>query len=180
MNICVFCSGNDLDEGYVRPARELAKLLGKAGHSLVWGGSDCGLMKVMADGVQESGGKIIGISTVYLKHLAHKTADEMIFTKDIAERKKLMLERAEAIVVLPGGLGTLDEITDALELKRHRALDCSIIILDTDNFYKGLKLQLQHMAERGFLPGSSQVEEWVVFADTPRGVLDLIMKAVDK
>jgi predicted Rossmann-fold nucleotide-binding protein len=62
MNICVFLSAADLDDRYTRPAREFAELLGKGGHSLVWGGSDVGLMKVVADGVQEAGGRLLGVS----------------------------------------------------------------------------------------------------------------------
>ena len=75
MNVCVFLSAADLDERYTRPAREFAELLGKGGHTLVWGGSDTGLMKVVADGVQEAGGRLVGIS-VDFRGWASKVADE--------------------------------------------------------------------------------------------------------
>ena len=67
MNVCVFCSASDLADKYVLPARQLAKLIAEHGHSLVWGGSDIGVMKVMADGVQAGGGQIFGISVEILK-----------------------------------------------------------------------------------------------------------------
>lgn len=89
MNICVFCSANDLEEKYTQPGEELARLLAKAGHTLIWGGSDYGLMKVMADGVQQGGGKIVGISMELFKAYARKEADEMIIAKNISERKAL-------------------------------------------------------------------------------------------
>ena len=67
LNICVFCSAAELDAVYTEPAREFAELIGSQGHSLVWGGSDVGLMKVVADGVQETGGRLVGISVEFLQ-----------------------------------------------------------------------------------------------------------------
>ena len=91
MNICVFLSAADLDERYTRPAREFAELIGKGGHTLVWGGSDTGLMKVVADGVQETGGRLVGVSVELFRRMARTDADEMVFAKDLAERKALLL-----------------------------------------------------------------------------------------
>ena len=79
MNVCVFLSAADLDQRYTRPAREFAELLGKGGHTLVWGGSDMGLMQVVADGVQESGGRLLGVSVNFLREWARSDADEMVF-----------------------------------------------------------------------------------------------------
>src|ERR1700754_520400 len=104
VNICVFLSAAELDERYTRPAREFAESIGRGGHTLVWGGSDTGLMKVVADGVQDTGGRLVGISVELFRALARKDADEMVFAKDLAERKALLLGRADAIVVLAGGL----------------------------------------------------------------------------
>src|SRR3954447_12261543 len=118
MRICVFLSAADLDERYTRPAREFAELIGKAGHTLVWGGSECGLMKVVADGVQQAGGRLVGVSVDFLWVKARTNADEMVIAKDLAERKALMLAKADAIVIMVGGTGTLDEATEILELKK--------------------------------------------------------------
>ncbi|MFC9833354.1 TIGR00730 family Rossman fold protein [Rhodococcus sp. NPDC127530] len=152
MNICVFLSSADLDERYTRPAREFAELIGEGGHTLVWGGSDTGLMKVVADGVRETGGRLVGISVDFLRHFARKDADEMVIAKDLAERKALLLARADAVVVMVGGLGTLDEATEILELRKHGLLDKPVALLDTAGFYDGLILQLERMEEEGFLP----------------------------
>ena len=152
MNICVFLSAADLDERYTRPAREFAELIGKGGHTLVWGGSDSGLMKVVADGVQESGGRLVGISVEFLRHLARTDADEMVFAKDLAERKALLLARSDAVVVMAGGLGTLDEATEILELRKHGLHDKTVVLLNTAGFYEGLALQLARMEQDGFLP----------------------------
>ena len=121
MNVGVFCSASDLAEKYVLPARQLAKLIAEHGHSLVWGGSNTGVMKVMADGVQAGGGKIFGVSVEILRARARPDADEMVFAKDLGERKAMLLARSDVVVVLPGGLGTLDELSEILELRKHNA-----------------------------------------------------------
>ncbi|WP_030750868.1 TIGR00730 family Rossman fold protein [Streptomyces griseus] len=152
MNICVFLSAADLDERYTAPAREFAGLLGKAGHTLVWGGSDTGLMKVVADGVQEAGGRLVGVSVDFLAAKARPNADEMTITGDLAERKALLLAKSDAIVVMVGGTGTLDEATEILELKKHAKHTKPVVVLNTAGFYDGLRTQFQRMEDEGFLP----------------------------
>ncbi|MEU8822933.1 TIGR00730 family Rossman fold protein [Streptomyces sp. NPDC048636] len=163
MNICVFCSAADLDARYTTPAREFAELIGKAGHTLVWGGSDTGLMKVMAEGVQEHGGRLVGVSVEFLAEKARRNADEMVITKDLAERKAQLLARADAVVVMVGGTGTLDEATEILELKKHGLHIKPVVLLNTAGFYDGLRRQFQRMEDEGFLP--RPLEELVFFAD---------------
>jgi len=172
MNICVFCSANDIAEKYAKPSAEFARLLAAHKHTLIWGGSDRGVMKLIASAAQEEGGKIIGISMKLLESHARKNADEMIIAKDLGERKTLMLERADAFVVLPGGIGTLDEITHILELKKHALHKKPVVILNTDDFYGGLKKQLQRMADDGFLTGA--VEDYIFFANTPEEAIEYL------
>ncbi len=163
MIICVFLSAADLDGRYTAPAREFAELIGKAGHTLVWGGSDTGLMKVVADGVRETGGRLVGISVRFLAAWARKDADEMVIAEDLAERKALLLAKSDAVVVMAGGLGTLDEATEILELKKHGLHAKPVVLLNTAGFYDGLALQLRRMEEDGFLPVA--VAQLVYFAD---------------
>ncbi|MET9374281.1 TIGR00730 family Rossman fold protein [Streptomyces sp. NPDC003035] len=163
MNICVFLSAADLDERYTGPAREFAERLGKAGHTLVWGGSDVGLMKVVADGVQEAGGRLVGVSVDFLAAKARPDADEMVFAKDLAERKALLLAKSDAIVIMVGGTGTLDEATDVLELRKHGRHTKPVVLLNTAGFYDGLKTQFHRMEAEGFLP--LPLTDLVFFAD---------------
>ncbi|MCB8903808.1 MULTISPECIES: TIGR00730 family Rossman fold protein [unclassified Streptomyces] len=163
MNICVFLSAADLDERYTSPARDFARLLGKAGHTLVWGGSDTGLMKVVADGVQEAGGRLVGVSVDFLAHKARPNADEMVVAGDLAERKALLLAKSDAVVVMVGGTGTLDEATEILELKKHGKHTKPVVLLNTAGFYDGLKAQFRRMEEEGFLP--IPLADLVLFAD---------------
>lgn len=169
MNICVFLSAADLDDRYTRPAREFAKLLGKGGHTLVWGGSDVGLMKVVADGVQEAGGRLVGVSVEFLAAKARPGADEMMIARDLGERKRLLLEKAHAVVIMVGGTGTLDEATEILELKKHGKTDLPVVLLNTAGFYDGLKEQFRRMETEGFLP--RPLTDLVFFAEEPVGAL---------
>ncbi|GCB45840.1 TIGR00730 family Rossman fold protein [Streptomyces sp. NL15-2K] len=169
MRICVFLSAADLDERYTRPAREFAKLIGKGGHTLVWGGSDVGLMKVVADGVQEAGGRLYGVSVDFLAAKARQGADEMVVARDLAERKKLLLENADAVVIMVGGTGTLDEATEILELKKHGHTDKPVVLLNSAGFYDGLKEQFRRMEDEGFLP--RPLSDLVFFAEEPVGAL---------
>ena len=151
MNICVFLSAADLDERYTGPAREFAEAIGRGGHTLVWGGSDTGLMKVVADGVRDTGGGLVGISVELFRKFARKDADEMVFAADLAERKALLLARSDAVVVMAGGLGTLDEATEILEQRKHGLHHKPVVLLNTAGFYDGLILQL-HRMESGGVP----------------------------
>ncbi|MFD7707762.1 TIGR00730 family Rossman fold protein [Streptomyces sp. NPDC059785] len=169
MNICVFLSAADLDDRYTRPAREFAELLGRGGHTLVWGGSDVGLMKVVADGVQEAGGKLLGVSVEFLADRAREGADEMVVARDLAERKALLLAKSDAVVVMVGGTGTLDEATEILELKKHGHTEKPVVLLNTAGFYDGLKEQFRRMEDEGFLP--RPLTDLVFFAEEPVGAL---------
>ncbi|WP_320776974.1 TIGR00730 family Rossman fold protein [Streptomyces sp. CRN 30] len=169
MNICVFLSAADLDERYTRPARELAELIGKGGHSLVWGGSNVGLMKVVADGVEEAGGRLVGVSVEFLSDRVRPGVDEMVVAKDLAERKRLLLEKADAVIIMVGGTGTLDEATEILELKKHGHTEMPVVLLNTAGFYDGLKEQFRRMEAEGFLP--RPLTELVLFAEEPVGAL---------
>jgi len=174
MNIAVFCSANDIAENYTKPAVEFVRLLARNKHTLIWGGSDRGIMKMIASAAQEEGGKIIGVSMKILESHARTNADEMIVAKDLGERKSIMSERADAFAVLPGGIGTLDETTHILELKKHAVHKKPVVLLNTDGFYDGFKTQLERMQEDGFL--TQEIDEFVFFAATPEEALAYIEK----
>ncbi|CDP85217.1 MULTISPECIES: TIGR00730 family Rossman fold protein [Mycolicibacterium] len=176
MNVCVFLSAADLDERYTEPARAFAELLGKGGHTLVWGGSDKGLMKVVADEVQAAGGRLVGISVEFLRQQARVGADEMVITADLSQRKALLLERSDALMVMPGGLGTLDEATEILELRKHRRHDKPVVLLNTAGFYDGLVIQLRRMEQDGFLP--VPLDHLVFVAEEPAAAMEYLERTV--
>jgi uncharacterized protein (TIGR00730 family) len=175
LNIAVLCSAYALDERYAAPARAFARLLGECGHTLVWGGATDALMGVIADEVKEAGGKLIGISVEHLSATRYQGSDEMVVCPTLSERKALLLSRADAVVVLVGGLGTLDEVTEVMELKKHGMFDRPIVFLDPDGFYDGLRTQLNRMEAEGFLP--HRVDELAYFTRHAAEALACIKKA---
>lgn len=174
--IGVFCSASDVDEKYVGPSREFSRLLAKHGYSLLWGGTDKGLMKVIADTARAGGSKLLGVSVPFLQNIARKDAEEMIITKDLGARKSLMLAKSDAIIALPGGTGTLDEILAIIEEKKLRLHDKPIVILNSAGFYEGLKFQLETIQREGFL--NRPLGELVYIADTPEQAIEYIDRHV--
>lgn len=176
MNVCVFCSASEVAGIYKKDAREFAKLLCQNGYGLIWGGSDHGLMKVIADEVQKAGGQLLGVSVSHLAKIAKQGDFEMIIAKDLGERKATMLARADALVVMVGGIGTVDEMTDVLEQKKHKLHDKPVVVLNTDNYYRGLKMQFEKMVKEGFV--TRKLDELVHFADTPKEAIEYINRAL--
>ena len=120
-------------------------------------------MGVVADEVKAAGGRLVGVNVGMLSHKTYQGADELVMTADLAERKAVLLARADAVVVLVGGLGTLDEVTEVVELKKHGLHVKPVVLLDTEGFYDGMRTQLQRMAADGFLP--RPLDELVRFAE---------------
>lgn len=138
-------------------------------------------MKDIADGAQEGNGKMIGVCMELFRETARPNVDEMIMTSNLSERKAVLLERSDIIIILVGGLGTLDEATEIIELKKQGMHDKPVIVLNTDGFYSGLQMQLQRMADEGFLPVQEQatikvrpLSELVQFKKTPEEIVELI------
>ena len=176
MNIGVFLSAADLGEQYTVPAKEFGRLIGEGGHSLVWGGSESGLMKVVADAVQASGGRLIGVSVEFLQDVARKDADEMVVARDLAHRKAELLLRSDAVVVMVGGTGTLDEATEILELKKHGMHTKPVVVLNSAGFYDGLEQQFRRMESEGFLP--LPLADLVHFAEDGAAALGYLQERV--
>ena len=152
--ILVFCGASmPRKQVYIDAARELGFYLADHGMTLIFGGSDSGTMKILADAVLAHGGKVIGVFTSELRsELLHKGITEAVVTKDLAERKSRMLAMADAAIALPGSIGTLDELFDAAARKKVRADLCAIPLglLNTNGYYDALTAFLRHTAEEGF------------------------------
>ena len=154
MTICVFASSSSrIDKEYAAAAASLGLLLARAKMDVVYGGGGIGLMGRLADAVLENGGKITGVIPSFMKDEGwdHNAVNEMIITSDMGERKKRMFEMADAVVALPGGVGTLEELTEAMTLKQLGLYKGPIIILNTLNFYKSFIDFMEHMVSGNFL-----------------------------
>lgn len=138
-----------------------ARFLVAHGMTLVYGGSNVGTMKLLADTVLAAGGKAVGVFTSSLpSEIAHPGLTELVVAPSLAERKRILIERGDAIVALPGALGTLDELSDALALRRmksggHRK---PVGVLNVDGYYDHLLAFIEHARETGFASrGAAQI-----------------------
>ena len=180
MTICVFASSSSrIDNEYAVAASKLGLLLAKAGMDVVYGGGGIGLMGKLADAVLENGGRITGVIPSFMKDEGwdHSKVKEMILTADMGERKKKMFALADAIIALPGGVGTLEELTEAITLKQLGLFRGPIIILNTLNFYNSLIDFLEHMVSGNFLRYEHK-EMWKI-SDTPEDAIALLLKKQD-
>lgn len=177
MTICVFASSSSrIDNEYATSAASLGMLLAQAKMNVVYGGGGIGLMGKLADAVIENGGRITGVIPSFMKDEGwdHSAVTKMIVTSDMGERKKQMFAMADAIVALPGGVGTLEELTEALTLKQLGLYKGPIIILNTLNFYKSFIDFLEHMISGHFLRYEHK-GMWEI-ANTTEEVMALLMK----
>ncbi len=177
MTICVFASSSSrIDNEYAIAASKLGTLLAMAKIEVVYGGGGIGLMGKLADSVLKHGGTITGVIPSFMKDEGwdHSDVKEMIVTQDMGERKKQMFALADAVVALPGGVGTLEELTEAITLKQLGLFKGPIIILNTLGFYKSLIDFIDHMVAGHFLRYEHK-GMWQV-ANTPEEVLDIIAK----
>ena len=152
--VCVYCGSRPgTSQAYVTLAENVGELLGKSNIRLVYGGGNVGLMGATARACLNAGGKVTGVIPDFLqaRELALKEADEMIVTGSMHERKQIMFDRADAFVVLPGGIGTLDETIEMMtwrQLSRHTK---PIYLMDHDGFWAPLVQLFDHMIKAGFL-----------------------------
>ena len=175
--ICVFCaSSSTLDQKYLDLATDLGKALGPRGHTLVSGGGCVGMMGAVADGARAGGAHTLGVipQSLVEMEVADREADELIITTDMGERKNLMIERSDAFITLPGGLGTLDELfevwtTATLDLHRK-----PIVILDPEGFYDGLWSWLGGLAETAFVRHAAMAQVTVA------GSIDAALEAIER
>jgi len=180
MTICVFASSSSrINSEYATAASYLGLLLARAKMNVVYGGGGIGLMGKLADAVLENGGMITGVIPSFMKDEGwnHSDVNEMIITPDLGERKKRMFALANAVVALPGGIGTLEELTEAITLKQLGLFRGPIIILNTLNFYKSFIDFLEHMVSGKFLR-SEHKDMWEI-ANTPEEVLVYLTKNED-
>ena len=177
MTICVFASSSSrIDSEYATAASSLGTSLAQAKMDVVYGGGGIGLMGKLADAVLENGGRITGVIPSFMKDEGwdHSAVNKMIITSDMGERKKQMFAMADAIVALPGGVGTLEELTEALTLKQLGLYKGPIIILNTLNFYKSFIDFLEHMVSGHFLRYEHK-GMWEI-ANTTEEVMALLLK----
>jgi hypothetical protein len=151
--LCLYCgSSSGSDSAYGAVAARLGVLLAEAGIELVYGGGRVGLMGSAADAVLAAKGRVIGIIPEHLRdrELAHTGVTELIVVASMHERKQRMFELVDGFVVLPGGLGTLDETIEIITWKQLRLHDKPVVILDVAGYWAPLFRLIDHAIAKGF------------------------------
>jgi uncharacterized protein (TIGR00730 family) len=151
--LCVYCgSSGAIDGQYREAATELGARLAAAGIGLVYGGGRVGLMGLLADAALAGGGEVIGIIPSRLRdaELAHGGATELVVVESMHERKRLMAEKADAFAILPGGIGTLDELFETLSWKQLKLHDKPILLADIGGYWAPLCALIEHIVTKGF------------------------------
>ena len=155
-------------------ARELGTLMAKAGHELIYGGANIGLMGAVADAVLAEGGYVTGVIPGFLveHEIAHRGISELIVVSSMHERKKRMAELTDAFLALPGGWGTLEELAEMLTWNQLRVMHKPVGLLNTLNFFDPLLASMQTMVKEGFLKSENLAElrVWSAPADVLRDI----------
>jgi hypothetical protein len=176
--ICVYCgSGPGTNPRFVEAATALGKILAENDIRLVYGGGSIGLMGAVAKSTLDHGGAVTGIIPEFLRGRENALArvQEMIVTPDMHERKRLMFERSDAFVALPGGIGTLEELVEQMtwqQLGRHNK---PILLANIDGFWEPLLALLTHMRVTQFIRPTLTVE--VLQADRVEDILPQLRAA---
>lgn len=177
-SVCVLCGSREgTDPAYREAAIRLGRLMAERGVRLVYGGGSIGLMGVIADTVIEAGGEVVGVIPDFLirYEVGHRSLTDLVVTESMHDRKRRMFEMADAFVVLPGGLGTLDETFEIVTWKQLRLHDSPIVVLDVNGYWSPL-VDLMHATIRGGF-AHPDVAELITVVEKPEQVLQCLETA---
>ncbi|MBX9738918.1 MAG: TIGR00730 family Rossman fold protein [Beijerinckiaceae bacterium] len=180
LNVCVYCgSAPGVDPVYIESAVALGRALAEAGIGLVYGGGNRGLMGAVAHSVLEAGGHVTGIIPGFLRTRENmlEDAQELVIVDDMHTRKRIMFERADAFVALPGGVGTLEELVEQLTWVQLGQHGKPVLIADVGGFWKPLLSLFAHMREHGFIRQEFEVRYLV--SEKIADVVPMLQKAAE-
>ena len=176
-NIAVFCAASDsVAPVFVQAAREVGALIGSLGCALVYGGARAGLMEVTAAAAKEAGAHIVGVVPLILeeRNRVSELIDEKIHTRDLSERKDIMVQRSDVLVALPGGIGTLDEVFHTMAAATIGFHKKRVVLYNVCGFWNGLLEVLQQMSQTAFVRGN--LSDFLVVAEN----LDELKKIIEE
>ena len=175
MKIAVYCGSNLGNKSiYEKVARDLGHWIGENHHTLVYGAGKRGLMGVVADAVLEKGGDVIGVipQIEEIQERKHLGLTQCIETKNLAERKEKMIELSDAFIALPGGPGTIDEISDVISLSRLNELQGACVLYDVEGYYQPLKAFYKEMEDCGFV--EPETMQRVLYSEDLKEIVEFI------
>ncbi len=174
-NVCVFgASSANIDARYADDARELGRRLAENGWRCVNGGGSVGLMGAVTDGTLDAGGEVTGVIPKFMvdNGWCYDRLEDVVVTADMHQRKQIMSEMADAVIALPGGVGTLEELLETLTWRQLGLVKTPIIILNSLGYYDNLLSMLSHAIDEGFMK-QSHARLWQV-ATTPEQAIALL------
>jgi len=167
MRVCVFCASSaHIDQKYFEATKRLAEAFIDAQVGVVFGGGAEGLMGALADVMSDGGGKIQGVMPHFMKEVewAHPKVKDFIFVETMHQRKAKLIEDIDALVALPGGTGTLEELFEIITLKRLGRFTKPIVILNTDGYYDPLVQMLNNCVAEKFM-NPKHLDMWTFVND---------------
>ena len=173
--IAVFCSASyTIDPKYNKVAREFVRAASLRGYGIVSGGTIKGTMGEISEELRDCGGWHLGVIPRFMKQYVYPELSEVIWTDTMAERKTLLREGTTAVVALPGGIGTLDEVIETYALLHLKQYDGRIFLLNHEGFYEPLRALLQHYVDVNML--SQETFARIEILDTPEAILEALEK----
>jgi uncharacterized protein (TIGR00730 family) len=179
-SVCVFCGSRaGSDAAFPAAARELGELLGQRGWRLIYGGGDVGLMGIVADAALRSGAQVLGVIPQHLldREVGKRDVTELVVTQTMFARKEIMIERSDALLILPGGFGTLDELLEVLTLRQLGYHDKPIVLIDIAGYWRSTIALFEHVVASGFADGTAT--DLYKVAPTVTEALDLAADLTD-
>lgn len=175
MTICVYgAASNNIDSAYIEAVEELGRKIAERGHFIVYGGGAGGLMGAVARGVHEGGGEITGVAPTFFNvdGMLFEHCTELIRTETMRERKRIMEERADAFIIMPGGVGTFDEFFEILTLKQLGRHNKAMVMFNFRKYYNAMAEMMEKAVDEGFVaPGCLKLYEVL---SKPDEILDYI------
>lgn len=166
-SVCVFCgSRSGADPAYAQAARDTGRLIAREGWRLVYGAGDVGLMGEVARAAEAAGARAMGVIPIHLlkREKGRRDLSTFVVTEDMHERKKVMFMNSDAVVVLPGGAGSLDEFFEVLTWAQIGLHTKPIYLLDTNGYWQPLVALLRHVVDQGFAE-AAMLDSFVTVAD---------------
>ena len=171
--IAVFCSASsDIDPKYNKVAREFVRAASLRGYGIVTGGTVKGTMGEVSDELHAIGGYHKGVIPRFMKQFVYPDLSELVWTDTMAERKTILREDTCAVVALPGGTGTLEELIETVALVHLKQYFGKITVLNHDGFYEPLKALLDHYVAAGMM--TKETRGKVLFADTAEQLIEML------
>ena len=175
-NISIFCGAHEgKNPKYAQSAKIISEAIAKKGINVVFGGGNVGLMKIISDTALDNGVEVLGISlkSLHALELANPRLNEIVVTDTLLDRKDEFMSRSDAFIVLPGGVGSLDELAEVMASNQLGIINKPVGILNTEGYYDHLLKWFDKAVEEGFI-SSANLKELLV-SDNPEELVDLVV-----